>query len=61
KIKTEDVLYSSKETIEKYGKIEKILVDNDKRFAKEFEKWCKNRSIEVEHAPFYYPTNKRKD
>ena len=36
RIKTEDVIHSLKETIEKYGRSKKILVDNDKKFARKF-------------------------
>ncbi|MCD6573327.1 MAG: transposase family protein, partial [Thermoplasmata archaeon] len=34
RIGTEEVIYSLKNAIEKYGKPKKILVDNDKRFAR---------------------------
>ena len=47
RIKTEDVIHSLKNTIEKYGKPKKILVDNDKRFARKFERWCKKEDIEA--------------
>ena len=60
KIKTDDVVQSLKRAIEKYGRPKKILVDNDKRFAREFEKWCSKMDIEVEHAPPYYPQAKGK-
>ena len=60
KIRTKDVIHSLKKTIEKYGKPRKILVDNDTRFAREFEKWCRKEGIEVEHTPPYYPQAKGK-
>ena len=60
RIKTEDVKQTLAATIEKYGKPEKLLVDNDKRFARKFERWCKNNRIEVEHTPLYYPQAKGK-
>jgi len=48
------------ECIERYGKPERILVDNDSRFKRKFEIWRKSNGIKVEHAPPYYPQVKGK-
>ncbi len=37
-IKTEEVKQALKECMERYGKLERMLVDNDSRFKRKFER-----------------------
>ncbi len=44
RIRTEEVIHSLKETVEKYGKPRKILVDNDKRLRKNLKNGARKKA-----------------
>jgi hypothetical protein len=62
KITTDTVTQELKNCVIKYSKPGKILADNGPQFRDQFTEWCMKpvRSVEVVHAPPFYPQCKGK-